>query len=258
LYYDEEGAYALDFVREACLRSIQIMQDAWQLNTPAECRAYIMTSLEQYMSHAPPRIWRFILKVTKPLWRSRFETLWEVAGGWEQQFGRRHTFGVKPPHLLEAADGSIGARIFIPEEDLYAKVQQNTCHELTHAFSSQLKLPLWLKEGLAMVSVDKYAGNPIIMRQTLDLLLNGPLDSHADSYRAGRINGQDSLVYEVVRGYWLTRYLEDTQSDLLLTLLKRPYQHNLLETKIAEAYNTDADAFWHEINELIVAHFEQQ
>ena len=33
LYYDEEGEYALDLVREACVQSIRIMQDSWHLNT---------------------------------------------------------------------------------------------------------------------------------------------------------------------------------------------------------------------------------
>jgi hypothetical protein len=257
LYYEEEGAYALDLVREACVQSIRIMQDSWQLNTPAECWGYVMTSLDQYMTHAPPSIWRVLLAVTKPLWNSRFKALWEVAGGWEQQFGKRHTFGVKPPHLLEAADKSIGERIFVKEEDVDAKVQQNTCHELTHAFSSHLKLPLWLKEGLAMVSVDKYAGKPTVMSETLDLLSNGTPDSNSRSYRGGRINDQDGLVYEVVRGYWLTRYIEDTQPQLLLDLLKRQYKHNMLENKVADAYGMETDTFWQGINGMIGSHFKQ-
>ena len=257
LYYDEEGAYALDLIREACVLSIQIMQDSWQLNPPAECRAYIMITWRQYLFHAAPRSWQIILTIVMPLMKNRFDTLWEVAGGWEQQFGKRHTFGVKPPHLLKDADRGIGERIFIKEEDTDAKVQQNTCHELTHAFSSHLKLPMWLKEGLAMVSVDKYAGKPTVKSESLDMLANGTPDSSSRSYHAGRITDQDGLVYEVVRGYWLTRYLEDTQPQLLLELLKKQHKPNMLENKIADAYSMETNTFWQEINGMIVSHFKQ-
>lgn len=255
LYYDEEGEYALDLVREACVQGTQIMQDSWQLNTPAECRAYIMTSWQDYFSHAAPRSWQIILAVIKPLMKNRFDTLWEVAGGWEQQFGKRHTFGVKPPHLLEAADKSIGKRIFVNEEDVDAKVQQNTCHELTHAFSSHLKLPMWLKEGLAMVSVDKFAGKATVKGETLDMLANASLDTSPGGYRQARITDQDALLYNYVRGYWLTRYIEETQPQLLLELLKQRYKPNILENKVAVAYGMEADTFWHEINGTIVSHF---
>lgn len=233
------------------------MQDSWQLNIPAECRAYIMTTWRQYLFHAAPRSWQIILTINMPLMKKRFDRLWEYAGGWEQQFGRRHTFGVKPPHLLEAADKSIGELIFVKEEDIDAKVQQNTCHELTHAFSSHLKLPMWLKEGLAMVSVDKYAGKLTVMSETLDMLANGNPDSSSRSYRAGRITDQDGLVYEVVRGYWLTRYLEDTQPQLLLELLEKRHKPNILEGMMSDAYGMDVDTFWHEINGMIVSHFKQ-
>ena len=109
-----------------------------------------------------------------------------------------------------------------------------------------------------MVSVDKYAGKPTLIPQTLDLLTNGTPDSSTDSYRGGRISDQDGLVYQVVRGYWLTRYLEDTQPELLLDFLKQRYKHNMLEYKVAGAYNMQVEEFWHEINGMIVSHFEGQ
>jgi hypothetical protein len=190
--------------------------------------------------------------------KKRFDTLWEVAGGWEQQFGKRHTFGVKPPHLLVATDSSIGERFFVKEEDMEAKVQQNTCHELTHAFSSHLRLPMWLKEGLAMVSVDKYAGKLTVKPETLDMLANGSSDTSSSSYRGGRITDQGGLVYQVVRGYWLTRYLDDTQSQLLVELLKKRYKPKLLQEEIANAYGLESATFWNEIDPMIVSHFNQQ
>ena len=88
------------------------------------------------------------------------------------------------------------------------------------------------------------------------MLANGTLDSSSRSYRAGRITDQDGLVYEVVRGYWLTRYLEDTQPQLLLDLLKQRYKPNMLEGKMADAYGMETDTFWQEINGMIVFSFQ--
>jgi len=42
------------------------------------------------------------------------------------------------------------------------KVQQIACHELVHAFTSHLRLPVWLHEGLAMVTVDRLLQNQSI------------------------------------------------------------------------------------------------
>jgi hypothetical protein len=258
LYYDEGGRYALDLVREACAQSIRIMHQSWQLNTPADCRAYIMTSWQGYFAHAAPGSWHIILTIIMPLMKNRLDTLWEVAGGWEQQFGKRHTFGVKPPHLLKVSDRTIGEQIFINEEDTDAKVQQNTCHELTHAFSSHLKLPMWLKEGLAMVSVDKYTGKATVKVKTLDMLANSSTESSPGGYRQARITDQESLLYTYAFGYWLVRYIDKTQPDLVPALLKRRTKHNLLENKVASAYGMETESFWQEINGMIVSYFKQQ
>jgi hypothetical protein len=55
----------------------------------------------------------------------------------------------------------IGERIFVKTDDV-TKVQQIACHELVHAFTSHLRLPVWLHEGLAMVTVDRLLQNQSI------------------------------------------------------------------------------------------------
>jgi hypothetical protein len=256
LYYDDEGAYALTLVKEACQQAVLLVQTNWQLVPPEECRGYIMTSLQQYLSHAPPAAWRLMLGLTKPFWYSRFETLWDYAGGWEQQFSKRHTFGVKPPHLLQKADRSIGELIFIQEDDINMRVQRNTCHELTHAFSSHLKLPMWFKEGLAMLSVDIFAGKPTVKSDSLYRLNNKIHDNSPGSYRQARVTDPDTLVYQTVRGYWLTRYLQETQPELFPKLLGQRYSHTTLENKVAQACGLDPVVFWREINGKLFAYYK--
>ena len=66
------------------------------------------------------------------------------------------------------------------------------------------------------------------------------------------------MVYLYVRGYWLTRYIEETRPELLKSLLARRYSHNELEGKIAAAYAMERQRFWGEIDGTLAAHFKQK
>lgn len=154
--------------------------------------------------------------------------------GWEQKYGNVRTVGIKPPRLLETADRRIGERIFIKEESIQDKIRSIACHELTHAFTAHLRLPAWLKEGLAMLMVDKFFLKPTVKKNTLEILKNSS-DPSAGSQRSG-FKGEDTLLYLYIRGYWRTRYIYETCPDLLKELLAKPYGKKQLEVKIAGAY----------------------
>lgn len=109
-----------------------------------------------------------------------------------------------------------------------------------------------------MVSVDKFAGKPTVKGETLDMLAKAPPNINPGGYRQARITDQDALLYNYARGYWLTRYIEETQPALMLDLLQQRYNHNILEKKVTDAYGMDAGTFWLEINGMIGAHFNQQ
>ncbi|MBU1877883.1 MAG: hypothetical protein KJ734_02930, partial [Chloroflexi bacterium] len=221
------------------------------------CRVYVMTSWPRFLFHAAPWHWRALLVVTLPFWYRRVSHTWQVAGGWSQQFGRRRAVGVKPPRLLEQADRSIGERIFVRERDLNEKVQHVTCHELTHAFAAHLRLPMWLNEGLAMVTVDRFAGEPTVQHATLETLRRASPQGPG-RYRQVRADDGDALVYHVVRGYWLTRYVLDTRPGLILELLEQRQRHRELEDRLAAAYEMGYDEFWQRIDGLLVAHLTEE
>ena len=66
---------------------------------------------------------------------------------------------------------------------------------------------------------------------------------------------EDALVYAYVRGYWLTRYLDDTKPELLRDLLSRKRSRKVLEADLAAAFGTTRDAFWGEIDGTVASHF---
>lgn len=256
LFFDASEQDAAELIGAACERSVQIIHERWDLDIPEDCRVYVMTSWLRFLFHAPPWPYRILVAATLPLWYFRARKLWALAGGWHQQFGQRRAVGVKPPRLLQIADTHIGARIFIQEDDLREKVRRNTCHELTHAFTSHLGLPMWLNEGLAMVTVDRFAGKPTVQPETIEALAQSSQDTSPGRYRELRGEAMDNLmVYHCVRGYWLTRYLEDTQPDLLKSLLQQKNCHGVLESKVATAYEMEPGEFWKSIDTTLVSHF---
>jgi hypothetical protein len=184
--------------------------------------------------------------------------LWKLAGGWQQQYGRRRAVGVKPPRIRQLADTSIGKRIFVQDGSMDEKVRQTTCHELTHAFTAHLRLPMWLNEGMAMVTVDRFAGKPTVKPETVHVLKSTSQGAASQGYRKVLRADANTMVYQVVRGYWLTRYIEDTQRDLLRGLLQHRQPQKVLEGKVAAAYGMEPAGFWRSIDSVVATHFGEQ
>lgn len=252
LFFDSSEQEAAGLVRDAAEQSIHILQEQWDLAPPDDCRLYVMTSWSHFMFHAAPWPWKVLLAITLPLWAFRARKVWAVAGGWNQRFGKRQATGVKPPWLMQkAVDKSQGRQIFVEQNDIREKVRQVTCHELTHAFTDHLRLPVWLHEGLAMVTVDRFAGGPTVRFDTLAWATHAP--GIAPRLRELDI---ESLVQGYARSYWVTRYIAETRAGLLKDLLRQRYPHSELEGRLAEACGLSNDGF-SRLGELAVSYFEQ-
>ena len=258
LYYDPAERESADLIGEACKRSVQLIHECWGLYAPDDCRVYVMTSWSQFLFRSAPWPWRILLGVTLPLWYSRVKKTWSYAGGWTQRYGSRVAVGVKPPQALQLAYRGIGDRIFVRGEDTSAKIQHIACHELVHAFSSHLRLPLWLNEGLAMLTVDKYVGKPTVRDVTIETLSNASGEISRGTYRDVPRMDEDTIVYHTVRGYWITRYFEDVRPGLLKTLLSQRRSHEHLEGEMAAALTLGREGFWRSIDALTVSHFKER
>ena len=257
LYYPPEEAQTADIIAGACVRSLEIIRERWRLNAPAECRIYVMTSWREFLLHAAPWPWRIAMTITLPIWGPRAQALWTVAGGFHQAFGRRRAIGVKPPRLLAEADRTIGQRIFVRPEprDLEREVRQVTCHELTHACTAHLKPPMWLNEGLAMVTVDHFNGAPTVRDDSLEILARGHATGDSARYQDIDADDQKALLYHAVRGYWLTRFLDEQHPDTLQSLLAGPHNRREVSELLAEAVGCEDQRVWQEIDGIVVNHY---
>ena len=255
LYFDAREREAADLISSACERSVEVIREHWGLETPDDCRVYVMRSLLHFVFASAPWSWRLLLGATFPLWYLRQRRIWPYAGGYQQRYGRRLAVGIKPPRLMQEANESVGVRIFVQTVDVEEKVERTTCHELAHAFVGHLDLPAWLKEGHAMVTVDKYMGRPTVQQETLEALARHSTRARAAGYWKVSMQDPDAAVYLYTRGYWITRYLDETQPELLRGLFQQRLGHATLEAKVAAALGMEREAFWNEIDQVVIAHF---
>lgn len=240
---------------EAVEASLVLAKDLWGLPPPERCHLYVMTSWRGFLFGAAPWPWKVLIGIGYPLWSGRAHRTWAYSAGWTVRYGRRTAIGVKPPRLLDRSDRSVGEHIFVEETDPVAKVRHVTCHEIIHAASAHLRLPPWLNEGLAAVSVDRFIGKETIRRESLRLLERHEPKGPPLSYRAmARLQGE-ALAYHAVRGYWIVRYLEATWPGLVRSLLAKRSAPGEIERVIAGQLGLPAADLWRQMDGTIAAHF---
>jgi len=255
VHFDANERAAAELIEDACRQSARLIQESWGLETPPDLRVHVMTSWVRFFLRAPPWHWKILIAFLMPLLAFKVKKVWRFAGGWAQAFGGRRTVGIKPPRILAATDTTIGDRVFIREDDLDERVRRIACHELTHAFSSHLRLPVWLHEGIAMVTVDRLAGRPTVQTATIDIIENADRKLNPRWYQDLPDVDRDAFLYPFVRGYWITRFLEETRPGLLAGLFATRRDHRDLEEKIAAGLDKSFDDFWNDIDGLVAAHF---
>ena len=256
--YDAAEQETGDLIAGTCEKAVQLAQADWGLGPPEDCRIYVMTSWWGFILRSAPWSWKILLAATVPLWAFRAWRMWSYSAGWTQRYGKRVAIGVKPPRLLEQSDRSIGARIFVEETDTRVKVQHVTCHELVHACSAHLRLPAWLNEGIATVTVDRFLGYPTIREETLGLIGDHEPKGSPPTYRAlSRMSGE-AIAYHGVRGYWLVRYLEEKYPGLLRHLFSQGQDGPSIERALITQLGREPERSWTEIDGAVVDHFERE
>jgi hypothetical protein len=249
---------AAELIRGVCEQTLRLVRENWGLAPPEDCRIHVMTSGPGFMFQAAPGLRRIYLAATFPLWVFHVRRMWPISGGWTLRFGRRTAIGIKPPRLMIRSDRRIGERIFVEEKDPVARVRTTACHELTHACASGLALPMWLNEGVAMLTVDRCLGRPTVRRDTLSRVREYFPKRASPGYREIQRMGDDAMVYHTSRGYWLTNYLEAARPGFLRTLFARRRDETSIERETAAALGMAPETFWRDIDGRIAAHFSAE
>jgi hypothetical protein len=247
-----------ELIGNTCEKALQLAQEVWGLEPPDDCRIYVMTSWLRFVFQSAPWPWRVLLGATIPVWCFRARRTWPYSAAWTQRYGRRVAIGVKPPCLLERSDRSIGVRVFVEEKDARVNVKHVTCHELIHACSAHLRLPMWLNEGIATVTVDRFLARPTIRLATLQIIKDFLPKAAPPTYRElSRMDG-GAIAYHTVRGYWLVLYLEKERPGLLSSMFSQRRDSKTIEREVATELGMELASFWIEIDDILVSYFEKR
>ncbi len=256
--FDTEDKETAKLIAGACQRSIELVTGCWGLSSPQDCRICIMKSAISFLFQSAPRSWRIYLGIALPFWYPQVNQIWQYAGAWTQRFGKRIVIGIKPPYMIEKSDPSIGARLFVKEPEINNKIRHFTCHELVHACSSHLRLPIWLNEGIAMVTVDRFVGKQIVRMDTLDLVKNFSAHTQPPTQRELFRLDKEKIAYHTIRGYWLVKYIEELNPGFLKNLFSQSPHSKSINENIITALKMDLATFWANIDDVLVRHFEDK
>ena len=256
--FDSSEQDTAELISDATAKALRLIQESWGLKSPADCRIYVMTSWWGFIFQSAPWPWRILLALALPFWCFRAGRTWPYSAAWTQRYGRRVAIGIKPPRLLESSDKSIGVHMYIEEKETKIKVRHLACHELTHACSAHLKLPAWLNEGLAAVTVDRYLEKRTIRADTIELVKSFMPKARPLTYREMARQSGRAFAYHAVRGYWLVRYLEEKRPGFLKRALASPRVARTIEDDIAVELGIEPGGLWSKIDDMIVAHFEMK
>ena len=255
LVYHHRDADTAETIKKVISTVLQLNRQVWGLNPPPSCQIYVMTSWMSFTFQSAPWLWRILLAITFPLWAWRARRVWPYAGGLTQRYGRRVAIGIKTPRLLETSNKSFGSQMYVPEPDPLLRIQHFTCHELTHACTAYLKLPAWLNEGIAMLTVDRFMGNPTIREDTLEFLRkHAPLVRPPGYARLSRMN-PDVVLYYTLLGYWLVRYLEELHPGSLQHWLSQNIKTKAFEGEIASCLGIEVADVWSAIPAMLLGRF---
>jgi len=145
----------------------------------------------------------------------------------------------------------------VEEKDMKVNVQHVTCHELVHACSAHLRLPMWLNEGIATVTVDRFLGRQTIREETLELMRGFLPKAAPPTYRELSRMGMEAIAHHGMRGYWLVRYLEEQHPGFLRRMFSLRRDPKAIEQEMIIELRMEPGRFWSEIDGVVVNHFEK-
>lgn len=244
-----------ELAAQACEKVLNIATEDWGLKSPQDCRIYVMTSWPEFIFNSTPLRWKLTLLLTLLLWVPRIRKTWPYSTAWTQRYGNRIAIGIKPSHLIEKSDRKIGSIMSEEEPDADKHIQNLACHEIIHACSTYLILPMWLNEGIAMLSTDRFSGKPVIRKETLQIVKDHlPKEEPMTYGNIAKMTTED-ITYHDSRGYWIVKYLEENHPGFLKDILSIHRYEDEIEERMAEALGIDPNDLWQNIDDIITGYF---
>jgi hypothetical protein len=217
-HMQEPSSETESLLREACCRAVNFLQTTWSLKIP-HCHVYVTARWQTIMLEHSPTLHNIINKASFILLRHRYNmlnNLWNRSAGWFQRYGKLCLIAIKP--LREFEKMNLANHPLYTTMTTKERFSNTLVHELTHAFTAHLKLPLWLNEGLALLTSEEALGYGAVKKETLEYLTTPQRGS--SYYQLPKLSNE-KFFYQYAKGYWLTRYLQEQHEDILKQLLSK-------------------------------------
>ncbi|WP_432663723.1 hypothetical protein R9X47_24450 [Wukongibacter baidiensis] len=251
LTYDFKYRDSAEIVNDIYKNVEDLIYETWGLNVPSKYKIFVVDSYTYFVFAAAPWYLKIAFGLVFPLWYFSARKVWKFAGGITLLKVKYSPIVIKPMELLTKADTSIGDKIFIRDKDLRKKLQHIICHEIVHVFSSKLKLPMWLNEGIAMVTVDKLLGEQTVRNDTTQMFSDNQYKKL--TYKKLSKADKNTIAYNYVYGYWAVMYLEKEHPGFLKELFKKGKVD--FEKEIAKKLGIDKKKLWNEFRDLMLNYF---
>lgn len=228
---DEETESLLE---AACCHAVDFLQNTWSLNIP-NCHVYVTSRWQTIMLEQAPLLYRNLTKAfftVRPKRYTLSDKLWSRSAGWFQRYGKLCLVAIKPLRDFEKMNLA-NSQLYTPMSHK-EKFSNTLVHELTHAFTGHLKLPLWLNEGLALLAAEKALGYGMLKRETLEYLMTPQRGS--SYYQLAKLS-DEKFFYQYAKGYWLTRYLLEKHEDVLKQLLSKWKFNPIINRNVNKLFN---------------------
>ncbi len=247
----EEAPY-IELAAETIRQSLPLIESLWGVQPPPQTRVYLHSSWLRALLHGAPLDGKLAVLLGLPFQYIYLNRLWKLAGGWTHRFPMVSLVTVKSPPHLRQSDTSLGQKLFIKIEDEADKFRLTLSHELTHAFSLRLRLPLWLSEGMAMLTSDRLLGVQTVLPETLAFTQRAAQRKPQRFEARVSLRRPEQILEMYARGYWITRYLLEHQPDVLRSVLAKPMNPADLENQLARALGWPRGQFWWHINAAVL------
>lgn len=255
LYYEEKYTKEADIIKSDFTKIVDLIYDLWGKRLNEEVVIYVFDSDLKFIFYAYP-ISRKILIFTLalPYWFLKEKKKWKKYRGVYYFDNKRNC---TPKILVKSI--KFHKMYEQPEFENINNVNPEVlfkctlCHELTHIHTSEIELPLWLSEGIATFTEEKFTGHQrdkiegIQYLKTVELkkIFNKDLEE-------GKIE-----TYLAIKGYWTVKYLEKECPGFL----KKVFENNSGEdvvNKISDKLkisNGSKKEFWEAIDNKVYNYF---
>jgi len=240
---------------------VRFIEETWKINSPENLNVYIVDSMLKFVFHSSSLLKKLLLIIFFPLWYYKAKKLWPFSAAWTLRAKKNPIIDIKSPDELKNSDPSIGKDIYT--NDAYGNNYKSkwiglACHELVHAFTSSQFLSLWLNEGIAQLTVEKFLNKETISTDTIVSLKNNAGKAKNINYRNIHRMEKSLITYSLVRGYWITRYLDEKYPKLLKEIVSNKIMGKKIKKLLVQKTEIDPDGNCMETDLLISNYFNKK